>query len=435
MTRCTSIVTVLVLALALGLAAAAFAAPSPGPQAVGSLSARFSGSGLALQLVFAFLAGLALNLTPCVYPLIPITVGFFMAQRTERRARTWLLAVAYVLGMSVTYSALGVTAAVSGKLFGAAMQSPWVVAIIVLVMLALAASMFGLWELRVPAWATHVSGGRGGVGGALIMGLVVGLVAAPCIGPFVLGLLTYVSQRQDILLGFLLFFALSLGLGLPYLLLGVFTGALDRMPNSGAWMLGARQLFGVILVALAGYFSRPLVPEPWNGWLLPVLLLVGGTYLLVIARPAHEQPSIDRFMRLASAALLVGGVLLAPGSGQRQVIASWQAYDESKVARALSSGQPVIMDFWATWCLPCKELDEKTFSHPEVASRLGGFRLFKVDLTRGDEASDALRNRYGVAGVPTVVFFRTGKEVVDARLTGFEEADAFLKRLSQVAGR
>jgi len=117
------------------------------------------------------------------------------------------------------------------------------------------------------------------------------------------------------------------------------------------------------------------------------------------------------------------------------VIASWQAYDESKVARALSSGQPVIMDFWATWCLPCKELDEKTFSHPEVASRLGGFRLFKVDLTRGDEASDALRNRYGVAGVPTVVFFRTGKEVVDARLTGFEEADAFLKRLSQVAGR
>ncbi|HLE61225.1 MAG TPA: thioredoxin family protein, partial [Thermoanaerobaculaceae bacterium] len=109
-------------------------------------------------------------------------------------------------------------------------------------------------------------------------------------------------------------------------------------------------------------------------------------------------------------------------------------YDETAVAGALASGQPVIMDFWATWCLPCKELDEKTFSHPEVASRLGGFSLFKVDLTKGDNASDALRNRYGVAGVPTVVFFRTGKEVADARLTGFEEAAAFLKRLSLVTG-
>jgi thiol:disulfide interchange protein DsbD len=267
------------------------------------------------------------------------------------------------------------------------------------------------------------------------MGLVVGLVAAPCIGPFVLGLLTYVSQRQDVLLGFLLFFALSLGLGLPYLLLGVFTGVLDRMPNSGAWMLGARQLFGVILVALAGYFSRPLVPEPWNGWLLPVLLLVGGTYLLAIARPAHEQPSIDRFMRLASAALLVAGVLLAPGRVRREAAASWQPYDEAVVAQALASGQPVIMDFWATWCLPCKELDEKTFSDPEVASRLGGFRLFKVDLSRSDAASDALRSRYGVAGVPTLVFYRTGTEVTDARLTGFEDADAFLKRLSRVTGR
>ena len=431
----TSTLTILVFTLALGLAAAASAAPLSGPQEVDSLSARFSSSGLALQFVFAFLAGLALNLTPCVYPLIPITVGFFMAQKTERRVSTWPLAVTYVLGMSVTYSALGVTAALSGKLFGAAMQSPWVVAIIVLVMLALAASMFGLWELRVPAWATRVSGGRGGVGGALIMGLVVGLVAAPCIGPFVLGLLTYVSQRQDVLLGFLLFFALSLGLGLPYLLLGIFTGVLDRMPNSGAWMLGVRQLFGVILVALAGYFSRPLVPEPWNGWLLPVLLLVGGTYLLVIARPAHEQPSIDRFMRLASAALLVAGVLLAPGRVRREAIASWQPYDEAAVAQALASGQPVIMDFWATWCLPCKELDEKTFSDPEVASHLGGFRLFKVDLSRSDAASDALRSRYGVAGVPTVVFYRTGTEVTDARLTGFEEPDAFLKRLSQVTGR
>jgi thiol:disulfide interchange protein DsbD len=186
------------------------------------------------------------------------------------------------------------------------------VGLIVVVLLALAASMFGLWELRVPAWATRVSGGRSGLGGALVMGFVVGLVAAPCIGPFVLGLLTYVGQRQDVLLGFALFFALSLGLGLPYLLLGAFTGAMERLPNSGAWMIGVRQLFGVLLIALAGYFARPFLPSPWGDALLSGLLIVGGLYLLLVARPGHEQPWVDRFMRLASAGVLVAGVLLYP---------------------------------------------------------------------------------------------------------------------------
>jgi len=181
-----------------------------------------------------FIAGLALNLTPCVYPIIPITVGFFAQQAKERKGGTFGLAVAYVLGMAVTYSALGVTAALTGRLFGTALQNPIVVGVIVAVMLALAASMFGLWELRVPAWAMRASGGRGGVFGALLMGLVVGFVAAPCIGPFVLGLLTYVGQQGSPLLGFVLFFTLAMGLGLPYLLLGTFTGAINKLPASGA---------------------------------------------------------------------------------------------------------------------------------------------------------------------------------------------------------
>jgi len=395
--------------------------------------ADFARTGLLLQLAIVFLAGLALNLTPCVYPLIPITVGFFAAQRGESRRRTWLLALVYVLGMSVTYSALGVLAALTGRLFGAALQSPWVVGLIVAVLLALAASMFGLWELRVPAWATRVSGGRGGPGGALVMGLVVGLVAAPCIGPFVLGLLTYVGQRQDVLLGFVLFFSLSLGLGLPYLFLGAFTGAMERLPNSGAWMVGVRQLFGVLLIALAGYFVKPFLAPPWDSALFAGLLVLGGLYLLLVARPGNEQPWVDRFMRLASAAVLVAGVLLYPTrarTGSAEL--AWEPYAEDTVSQALASGQPVVLDFYADWCLPCKELDEKTFSRPEVAARLGGFARFKVDLTRSDAASDALRSRFGVAGVPTVAFFRNGREVTEERLTGFEPAPEFLKRLARV---
>ena len=400
------------------------------------LSDRFVGGGLPLQLLLVFLAGLALNLTPCVYPLIPITVGFFMAQREAGRGRTLALAVAYVLGMSVTYSALGVAAALTGRLFGAALQSPLVVGAIVVVLLALAASMFGAWEIHVPDWATRASGGRSGLGGALVMGLVVGLVAAPCIGPFVLGLLTYVGQRQDVALGFILFFVLALGLGLPYLVLAVSTRALERLPNSGAWMVGVRQMFGVLLVALAGWFVRPFMVEPLGDWLFAGLLGLGGLYLLLVARPGHEQPWVDRFMRLASVALIVAAVLLAPRArphGAAEL--AWQPYEEAAVAQALGGGAPVVLDFYADWCAPCKELDEKTFSDPGVAAALAGFARFKVDLTRSEPATEALRARYGVAGVPTIAFFAGGREVAAARLTGFEPPPAFLQRLARVTAR
>ena len=402
----------------------------------GGLGDRFLRGSLPLQLLLVFLAGLALNLTPCVYPLIPITVGFFMAQRAESRGRTLALAVAYVLGMSVTYSALGVAAALTGRLFGAALQSPLVVAAIVAVLLALAASMFGAWELRVPAWATRVSGGRSGIGGAMVMGLVVGLVAAPCIGPFVLGLLTYVGQQQDVMLGFALFFVLALGLGLPYLVLAVSTRALERLPNSGAWMLGVRQLFGVLLVALACWFVGPFLPAPLGDWLFAAALGLGGLYLLVVARPGNEQPWVDRFMRLASACLIVAAVLLAPRPAPRGAAQlTWQPYDDAAMQQALAAGAPIVLDFYADWCAPCKELDEKTFSDPSVAAALSGFARFKVDLTRSEPRSEALRGSYGVAGVPTIAFFSAGQEVTAARLTGFEEPNAFLRRLARVTGR
>jgi thiol:disulfide interchange protein DsbD len=398
------------------------------------VSSELTSKSLPLLLLGVFLAGLALNLTPCVFPLIPITIGYFTRQTGDREGSAFPLAVAYVLGIAVTYSVLGVLVALSGAIFGSALQSPWVVGLIVVVLLSLATSMFGLWELRVPSWAQRASGGRTGIFGALIMGLVMGFVAAPCIGPFVVGLLTYVGQRGDPIFGFLLFFTLAIGLGVPYLILGTFTGAVNRLPASGMWMIGVRRVFGVILIAMAAYFAAPLMPGDSGRWLMAGVLVLGALYLLVVDRTGHEQPTIDRVMRVVSAAMLVAGVLMAPGLRPRDAAAGavggqfeWQPYDAEAAEAAISSGAPVIIDFYADWCAPCRELDEKTFADQAVRDGLAGYVRLKVNLTRSSEANQALVTEYGVLGVPTVIVFMGGDEAF--RITGFEPPERFLKRL------
>jgi len=403
---------------------------SAGPGEIEAEGSALADKGLPLLILTVFVAGLALNLTPCVYPLIPITVGFFSQQAKSRTGGTFGLAMMYVLGMSVTYSVLGVTAALTGRLFGTAMQNPIVIGVIVAVMLALAASMFGLWELRVPSFLMRAAGGRSGGFGALLMGLVVGFVAAPCIGPFVLGLLTYVGAKGSPLLGFVLFFTLAMGLGLPYLMLGTFTGALNKLPASGAWMVGIRKVFGVLLVALAVYFARPFLPGDAGAIVMSAVLIFGGLYLLVIDRTGHEQPAVDRLMRLVLVGMVIAGLLYLPRSEEAaEMHLEWQPYDEATVSSAIAAGQPVIIDFYADWCAPCRELDEITFADTRVAAALSEYARFKVDQTRASDVGMDAAMRHEVLGMPTVIVFRDGEELF--RITGFEQPDRFLSRLAR----
>ena len=396
-------------------------------------AARLAGMSLPLLLITVFFGGLALNLTPCVFPLIPITIGFFSQQTKGGSGSSFGLAFAYFIGITLTYSVLGVLAALGGAIFGGALQNPIVVAVIVLVLLALAASMFGAWEIRPPAWAMQASGGRSGMLGALIMGLLMGIIAAPCIGPFVIGLLTFVGQKGDPVFGFFIFFALAAGLGLPYLLLGTFTGLVNRLPASGGWMIGVRRVFGVILIAMAAYFAAPMLPGNGGDWLMGLTLVVGALYLLVVDRTGHEQPALDRVMRLVCAGLLVVGLSMLPlgshggGAASEADHLAWAEYDGGAFEDAVGSGKPVIVDFYADWCAPCRELDEKTFSDPRVREILDGYVRFKVDQTRASKEAVALAKEFKVLGVPTVMVYRDGAEVF--RLTGFESADQFLKRI------
>ncbi|HVT44907.1 MAG TPA: cytochrome c biogenesis protein CcdA [Thermoanaerobaculia bacterium] len=396
-----------------------------------NVGSTFAAHGLLLTLAIVFIAGLALNLTPCVYPLIPITLAFFSAQSGERRMQRVALSSTYVLGLALTYSALGVFSALSGRMFGAWLQSPAVLIGFAVLMIVLAASMFGLYEIRVPHVLADRAGARGGYAGALSMGLLVGIVAAPCVGPVVISLVALVSQLGSPLVGFLLFFFLALGLGVPYLILGIFSSGLSAIPRSGAWMDQVKRAMGFVLVAMAFYFVRPITGDTIYARGVAASLILGALFLFFAGRKSVA----GRGVRIGAAlVLLVAGTLFAIPSRQASDSSEWKKYDEALLTSARSGGQPVVIDFYADWCLPCKELDAKTFSHPLVTEESRRFVKLKADLTvAGDPRTEALSQQYGIIGVPTIVFLDSnGHELEHLRLTGFENARKFLARLKNV---
>jgi thiol:disulfide interchange protein DsbD len=390
----------------------------------GTLASR----GLPLTLLAIFVLGLALNLTPCVYPLIPITIGYFSQQSGNSRGRRVALSTLYVLGIAVTYSALGVFSALSGKLFGSWLQHPAVLVFFALLMLVMASSMFGAFELSVPQFISRRSGGQAGLAGALTMGLVIGIVAAPCVGPFVISLIALVSSLQSPFLGFLMFFVLAIGLGLPYLFLGIFSSSATSLPRSGMWMVQVKKAMGFILIAMAFYFLRPLIGDLAFQYGVAASLLIGAASLLLTRAPGA------RVWRIAiGVLLLVGGVAFAVPRKHGEGV-QWQKYDASALAAAREAGKPVLIDVYADWCLPCREMDEKTFSDPRVVKELDRFVRLKADVTVADNpAAIALTKQYGIFGAPTFILIDAkGAEVASARSTGFEPPDQFLQRVQRV---
>ena len=412
------------------------------PPAAGDFGKMIAERGLALTFLIVFFSGLALNLTPCIYPLIPITISYFGGQAGGRSSRVFLLALLYVFGMSITYSVLGTIAAMTGNLFGAALQNPFVILILAAILVALALSMFGLWEIRMPMFLARRTGSaRQGYAGAVVMGLTMGIVAAPCIGPFVLGLLTYVGEMGKPLLGFFLFFTLAWGIGLPFLVLGMLSGSLSRLPRSGAWMIWVRKIFGFVLVAMALYFMRQLLGPKLVSIGYAAIAIVGGIYLGWIDRTAGAGRGfkvIKRAVGVAGIALGAAFLVLPAmrgGADVRPAGIAWRPFSEEAVLGAARDGKMVVIDFSAAWCLPCHELDKKTFVDPEVVKLSAGFVPLRVDLTKSGAAETKIKNDYRVRGVPTVIFIdRTGNERAELRATGFIDASEFIRRIEALGG-
>lgn len=343
--------------------------------------------------------------------------------------------------MSITYSVLGTAAAMTGSLFGAALQNPWVVGFIVAVMIGLAASMFGLWEFRLPSFLTRGTGrAKRGYLGAVFMGLTVGIVAAPCIGPFVLGLLTYVGEMGKPLLGFLMFFTLAWGLGTPLLVLGTVSGSISRLPRSGDWMVWVRKVFGFILIAMGLYFARYLLGDRVTAFGYVATAFIAGIYLGWLDRTPVSSAGFARLKKIAGVIGVAIAVilLLAPGGALKKQAPvqgiEWEPFTEERLASALKEQTPVLIDFSADWCIPCHELDHKTFSDANVITLSGNMIPLRVDLTRQGDYENEIKKRFNIRGLPTIIFIDgAGMEIEELRVTGFIVPEEFASRLERIA--
>ena len=400
--------------------------------------------GSLLAFGVAFAGGIATSLTPCVYPLIPITVSIFGAKKAGTRREAMTLSALYVLGIATMYSGLGVGAALTGKAFGSVMQSGWVIGLVALLLATLAASMFGAFELRLPSsWQARLSTvGGAGRAGAFAMGLVSGVIAAPCTGPVLGAALAYVAAKGSVTFGFAIMFTYALGLGVLFFVIGAFSISL---PKSGPWMETVKSSFGVALLAAAGLLlagAFPGVKPIFSGAQGAVALAAAAAAAGVLAGALHGSfggPALQRVAKALGVALLVGGIVYGSGASdarerQRGDGLAWLGDESSALALAKREGRPVIIDFWADWCAACKELDRIAWADPRVREEANRFVALKLDGSDGSDAFQKLSEKYGIVGMPTVVFIDPHGREVPERVTGAIPGDEMLDVLRRVDG-
>jgi thioredoxin:protein disulfide reductase len=362
--------------------------------------------------LFALTAGLLTALTPCVYPMIPITISIFGAKTGVSRGRALALATFYVAGIAFMFGALGTVFALLGKAFGTFLANPWVIVPLAVFFVLMGLSMFGAFELALPSGLQNrlARVGGKGFGGAFLMGLVGGIIAAPCTGPPLAGILAYVATTRDAVYGFALLATYAVGIGLPFWALAGFSMSL---PRSGPWMESVKSVFGIALFTAALYYLKNVVPPLATITGRTPVFLVGALAMVAIGVAAgavhltfHDELA-RRVRKGAGVALATAGLFAVTNyvlTPKGPVELRWLHGEAEALAEAHAANRPLLVDFMASWCLPCKEFELKVFSDPEVASEMQAFTLLKVDLTREDDdpALGVIKKKYGADTLPAI---------------------------------
>ena len=411
-------------------------------------------SWLMILLIF-FGFGLLLSFTPCILPMVPVLSGIIVGHgKTVTTRKAFFLSLSYVLSMSVTYAIFGAVVALLGANLQVSMQSPWAISLFSLIFILLALSMFGFYEFKLPnSWQTKIAGSsrtqRGGhYAGAAIMGCLSTLILSPCVTAPLIGVLSYIAQSHNVLLGSLTLFFLSLGMGTPLLLIG--TSAGKWLPESGSWMNAVKAFFGILLIAVAIYLMARILPPAVTMFFWASLLIFSGIYTGALTPSLTNQ---EKFSQGIGIILLGYGLLILVGvslgsTNPLQPLANAQAatieenalgtkktysLNELQKTMAEANGRPVMLDFYADWCASCKVMDTTTFKNSQVEKALSRFKVIKIDVTANSADDKALMEHFKVVAPPTFIFFDSqGKELAPLKVVGESSAEQFLKVLYQV---
>lgn len=432
--------------------------PLPSGDESGRIAGLLKDATVPVILVSFFGFGLLLAFTPCTFPMIPILSGIIVGQGHHiSRGRALGLSLAYVLGMASTYALAGVAAGMSGTLLSAALQNAWVLGGFALIFVVLSLSMFGFYELQLPSalqsrlssTASHQKGGQ--LLGVVIMGVLSALIVGPCVAAPLAGALLYIAQTGDAALGGLALFMLGFGMGAPLILVGL--GVRTLLPKAGPWMEGVKKGFGVMLLAVAVWLVTPVVPALLTMLMWAALLLFSGIFLHALDPLPHTARGWQRFWKgvgvvllLAGGAILIGAlagsrdplqplvVLQARGASGDVAAPRFERVDSLAEldARLAVADRTVMLDFYADWCVSCKEMERYTFSAPEVAAQMSQMLLLKADVTANSDEHKALLKRFKLFGPPGIIFFAPGgDEIDDLRVVGFMEAAPFAAILAR----
>jgi len=391
--------------------------------------------GLVTALLAFFVIGLALNLTPCVYPVIPLTVSYFGGRSNQTKGSAFIDAIFYQLGIAISFAVLGLISGLAGRQWGFLFQSPWFVVVIVTIMLLMAASLFGAFEISVPSWLlTRVSKTKQGSIGALIMGLTAGVVIAPCAAGIIIGLVGLIAKLGLVVKGTLLFFVMGLGLGLPYLILASFSGLLNKLPQSGEWMIWIKKIFAFMLIGVALYFVLPQLEQLAGklGFLLGIMGLTAGLLLGFIEHGIYSRAFNVVRKGLGVLLIILGLVWIHNGIHAQKSEISWIHFENQTLDTLLAEGKPVFIDFYADWCAPCKQLDAVTFTDAEVNKLSSSMSMVKVDCTKPNDTVKAFMEQFQVTGMPTLIFIsKSGVIQEDLREIGFIPPTKFIKSMEK----